>query len=227
MSFGKLESRYRIRGEIETLTPLHIGSGMEEKFSSADLPIVITRDGRPYIPGSSLKGVVRSYAERVLKAVKPSEKVERLVKVTFGYSEREDSQASKLIFRDCLTDSPLKDYRWSVRINRKTKTADSRGLFSYEFVPPGTKFLLEIIGENLSLPELGVLCVGLRPLVEGDGAIGGCKSRGLGAVKLAINSVERVLPEHYINPTKGTEQFDWSVLEERALSALREELGVT
>jgi CRISPR/Cas system CSM-associated protein Csm3 (group 7 of RAMP superfamily) len=44
-------------------TPLRVGSGRGEGLGEADLPIVRGGDRKPFIPGSSLKGVFRSWLE--------------------------------------------------------------------------------------------------------------------------------------------------------------------
>jgi len=46
---------------------LHIGSGTETT-SGVDAGVVRRSDGRPYIPGSSLKGALRSHLERIAQA---------------------------------------------------------------------------------------------------------------------------------------------------------------
>lgn len=57
----KLTGRYFISGHIETLSGLHIG-GNKSAFDigGIDNPVIKTAQGVPYIPGSSLKGKLRS-----------------------------------------------------------------------------------------------------------------------------------------------------------------------
>ena len=59
--------RIRISGEIEALTGLHIGgSSVGLAIGGADNTVVRNAlDGRPYIPGSSLKGKMRGLLDRV------------------------------------------------------------------------------------------------------------------------------------------------------------------
>lgn len=63
---------YRISGTLTTQTPLHIGSGRTEENKGRegeDLPrLLLIRDhqNRPVIPGSSLRGAVRSWIEAML-----------------------------------------------------------------------------------------------------------------------------------------------------------------
>lgn len=74
LSHDMLIRRFRIRGTIRTDTRIHIGSGEEGMvFGDADtFQIKIYKNGisLPYIPGSSLKGIFRSSAEGILKAIK-------------------------------------------------------------------------------------------------------------------------------------------------------------
>ena len=55
----------RITGRLELVSGLHIGAGSEEMhIGGMDNPVIRNRaDGRPYIPGSSLKGKMRSLLE--------------------------------------------------------------------------------------------------------------------------------------------------------------------
>lgn len=61
------EGRLRLHGALITGTALHIGAGGSGDALGTDSPVVRTTGGRPYIPGSSLKGVLRSAAEALLR----------------------------------------------------------------------------------------------------------------------------------------------------------------
>ena len=60
-------------GEIKTISPVHIGAGRTTGlFEPTDLSVLkISRDGNdlPYIPGSSLKGLLRSACEAVIISI--------------------------------------------------------------------------------------------------------------------------------------------------------------
>lgn len=61
-----------IEGVVETVAPLRIGGG-KENFDPASIardPILKDSNERPYIPGSSWKGVFRSTGERILRGRK-------------------------------------------------------------------------------------------------------------------------------------------------------------
>ena len=82
----KYTHRHLARFIIEAVTPLAIGSGQSDIFSDA----LVIRDvnGLPYIPGSSLAGIVRSML--------PEEEA----KLIFGYQEGNGGEGSKIIFTE-------------------------------------------------------------------------------------------------------------------------------
>ncbi|WP_157935528.1 RAMP superfamily CRISPR-associated protein [Kyrpidia spormannii] len=59
-----LQNAWIIRGTLELMSPLHIGVS-ERGAMGMDAKVVRWPDGRPVIPGSSLKGVLRSFLETV------------------------------------------------------------------------------------------------------------------------------------------------------------------
>ncbi|HTG34107.1 MAG TPA: CRISPR-associated RAMP protein Csx7 [Thermoanaerobaculia bacterium] len=61
------QSRVRLEGVLTTWTALHIGAGGSGDALGTDSPVVRTAAGDPYIPGSSLKGVLRSAAEALFR----------------------------------------------------------------------------------------------------------------------------------------------------------------
>jgi CRISPR-associated protein Csm3 len=53
-----------IKGTVEVLTGLHIGGSDDiMKIGGIDNPVIKTANGKPYIPGSSIKGKMRSLLE--------------------------------------------------------------------------------------------------------------------------------------------------------------------
>ncbi len=58
------EKKYLFSGKLVLKTGLHIGGG-QTIFSTSDSPVIRTPDGKPFIPGSSLKGAFRSTVEKL------------------------------------------------------------------------------------------------------------------------------------------------------------------
>jgi len=56
MLMDKFQNRYVVRGIIVAETPIHIGAGNESMNPvEPDNSVIKDKDGKPYIPGSSLK----------------------------------------------------------------------------------------------------------------------------------------------------------------------------
>ncbi len=68
-SFEALNQRYRITARIVTITALRVGAGKAQDPEATDLPILRDARGRPFLPGSSVKGALRSGLERVLRGL--------------------------------------------------------------------------------------------------------------------------------------------------------------
>ena len=62
----RLHNRYCFEGKLILETPLRLSSGRAS--DKTDAPLMRTRDKVPYIPGSSLRGALRSTVERVVAA---------------------------------------------------------------------------------------------------------------------------------------------------------------
>ncbi len=68
MGFSRFVRRTEISGELVCQTGVRIGTGRGGSVGVTDLPVLRDSRGRPVIPGSSLKGVLRSGVEAVLRA---------------------------------------------------------------------------------------------------------------------------------------------------------------
>ena len=61
----QLRNRYIFTGRLVMQTAFHIGGG-RLSLNSSDSPVVLTPEGRPFIPGSSFKGSLRSTTEKMV-----------------------------------------------------------------------------------------------------------------------------------------------------------------
>jgi len=72
----KLIGKLILEGELHCETGLHIGAGKGSlEIGGSDNPVVKDAAGRPYIPGSSLRGKIRSLLEQFSGVAIPSEMV--------------------------------------------------------------------------------------------------------------------------------------------------------
>ena len=65
LSRTDLKSRYRVSGNLVLDTALHLGGG-RNPAKGTDSPILRDGYGKPYIPGSSIKGALRAAVERIV-----------------------------------------------------------------------------------------------------------------------------------------------------------------
>jgi CRISPR-associated protein Csm3 len=72
----KLIGKLILEGEMHCETGLHIGAGKGSlEIGGADNPVVKDSHGRPYVPGSTLRGRIRALLEQATGAAVPSELV--------------------------------------------------------------------------------------------------------------------------------------------------------
>ncbi len=152
--FAKLE----ITGTLEVKTGLHIGgSDAFAAIGAVDSPVI--RDVRtddPIIPGSSLKGKMRTllakyYNEKV--AANPDEDAE-CIKSLFGSAKKGDVHTARLLFSDMFLQNKEElrsaniyratEVKFENTINRTTAVANPRQL---ERVIRGAKFGLNLVYE--------------------------------------------------------------------------------
>jgi len=91
-------------GEMHCVTGLHIGAGKGSlEIGGADNPVVKDAFGRPYVPGSSLRGKLRSLLEQAAGLAVPSELVylskRRGQEVRIHESDRPDDEICLLFGR--------------------------------------------------------------------------------------------------------------------------------
>lgn len=148
---SKYTHRFLARFIIELETPLALSSG--KKDLTTDSLVALDVNGLPYLPGTSIAGVVRSIMD-----AKKSMPI-------FGYQKRNDSRGSEVIFTEgkildskgnvidglnanAFNDELLKEYRnlpirQHVSINSKGVTKNT-GKFDEQVVYAGTRFCFEI-----------------------------------------------------------------------------------
>ena len=66
--FDRFQNRTLIQASLEMQTALAVGSRLSLEPTGTDMPVLKDANGLPFIPGSSIKGVVRFQAERILRA---------------------------------------------------------------------------------------------------------------------------------------------------------------
>lgn len=207
----QLNTIKKITGTITVITGLHIGAGKDSlEIGGLDQPIIknpITDE--PYIPGSSIKGKMRSLLEISRFSSLRSQTREHVAKgkpcacaeagcpacTIFGTSASEkgnDLGPTRLIVRDAvLTDSwreKFKNNELTMEVKYENVIHRVKGVAEHprplERVPSGVQFTFNMsfkVFENDDEKLIEDVYRGLR-LIELD-ALGGCSSRGSGQVR--------------------------------------------
>ena len=178
---------------------MHIGGGSDyAPIGSVDSPFV--RDAltqEPIIPGSSLKGKIRTLLARyrskkyILNSITEDDEI---IKRLFGstspqiisrlqFQDLFVTEESKLLFESIETDTYMGEVKFENTINRVTSVAMPRQI---ERVPAGTKFVFQlvytVIDETEIEEDLKTLRTGIK-LLELD-YLGGHGTRGYGRVTI-------------------------------------------
>ena len=192
--FAKVE----ITGTLEVLTGMHIGgSSAFAAIGAVDSPIVRdTLSDMPMIPGSSLKGKLRTLlAQKYNTNISQSydDDAPEILRL-FGSAKKTAVKRSRLLFRDMVLDNmeELRGYglhsatevKFENNINRVTAIANPRQI---ERAIRGTKFALNIVydmqNETEAAADMKLLAEAMQ-LLEFD-YLGGHGSRGYGKVKIS------------------------------------------
>ena len=171
-----------------------------------------------YLPGSSLKGVIRSHCEKICRTLES-----KSVCDPFENDSQKDSISCSNIFKDkkmeekkyyslscpacrmfgslnfrgrCFIDdayavgeSPEPHIRDGVAIDRFTGAAKGTAKYDYEVITEGT-FETQLHLVNFEMWQLELLIFTLSDLCKGNIRIGMGSSRGLGKIKVDIKKVE-------------------------------------
>jgi len=212
-----LREKVIIRGMVVPLTALHIGWQRSFDPVESDAPVIKDPKGNPFIPGSSFKGVLRSFIEGFLggadlsdhlKPCFPTDNINCIDKENWNKQDLILEKACPVcrIFGSSfmggklkIKDMPVDEKEWhetflrirdGVVIDRDSRTARDKGKYDFEIVSPGVPFLLEIVGDNLEDYEKGLLFIAFDLISQGFGSLGGNVSRGTGRIKIDITEIE-------------------------------------
>lgn len=242
----RFRAHVMITGQLTCLTGLHIGRP-EDGYDVGGMEYPIVRDtmtGYPYIPGSSLKGKLRSLMEWTLGKIEPDGKVHgrfcqdprcvvcRIFGAVAGRNDHEIQAVgpTRLIVRDAFpSEATLEQFVHGGRFLTEIKTETSLDRITAEAtprpierVPRGAQFDLELVYGIYDLNEHGVIDVEnlqyvymALDLLEAS-VLGGGGSRGSG--KIAIENLAAIIKvvDDYQAQADGQELV-WPLVEGRSV----------
>lgn len=226
-SFSPYDYRFLAKVIIEAETPLAIGSGQSTIMT--DSPVIRDVNGLPYIPGSTIAGVIRSMIDQ-----KKSNQI-------FGFQNQNEGHGSEIIFSeakmldsngnpvDCLqpeainNDPLLKKFkelpiRQHVHIN-SSGTAENHNKFDEEIVYKGTRFCFEIEMLAKKEEDLDDFKSFLDKLNDFSFRLGHGSSKGFGAIRvidlkqIQLNLTEPEQLKSYLNKSSKLNDTFWETVE--------------
>jgi CRISPR/Cas system CSM-associated protein Csm3 (group 7 of RAMP superfamily) len=225
--FEKLENRVILEYTIVAKSDLHVGGHSTIEPAEVDNPVIKNSEGYPIIPGSSLKGILRTETERLLRGLDVN------VCNLFDRSKRggcNECAVCKLFGgKDLASSIRIKDstalqkktlIRDGVAIDRQKRKAKDGGKFDLEVVPKGTSFPGKLIIENTGLDayeysKLGAILSLFDFFNSCSGSIGHATSRGFGEVEINVDNFSLISARDYfsgnyngVNYQKGSPEYE-------------------
>jgi CRISPR/Cas system CSM-associated protein Csm3 (group 7 of RAMP superfamily) len=192
--------------------PWHIGSGEKPEPGSREPIPLLRAGGQPVVPGTAVKGLLRSRAEFILRSVglepPPCDKVpcgKCWTCEVFGYGGGEDTGSASVGRRaairlaDAVISSPVATTRTHIAIDRFTGGVLDGALYTMEVLEGGS-FAIEVdllsadIGETRRAEIAAVLRLVLEDLSDGIIGMGGSTARGYGSVRVEFGEASGSLP---------------------------------
>ncbi len=225
--FARLRNQFKLTFNLKVDSPLCIRSG--EESIDPTLPdmrcIRSNKNGEcvVFIPGSSIKGVIRTQCEKIFNILAEKKIVCDIVSDKSNKSNKRSecnsiskdlngeetykalcpackmfgsmSLGGRIKFKDAY---PINNkfkigYRNCVKINRITGAAEGKGLYDFEVVEDG-KFQVTITGDNYELYQLKVLLLALDDINEGYVTFGSSSTRGNG--KMLVEDLKLQIREY-------------------------------
>jgi len=213
----KLVNQCTVELDLETKEPILINSG-DAVVGGPDMTFVRTRRGgkpEPFLPGSSLKGMLRDHAERIARTLKPksvcgvfdSAEVEGC---SWAFDSARDASDyadscpacrlfgslhwegrfhigdAHLVEEDRGTEPELRD---GIGIDRVSGGVAGGAKFDLEVMPAGVRFATQLDLINFEVWQLGWMAYVLRDLMDGKLRIGMGTARGLGRIEGHLRSI--------------------------------------
>lgn len=230
--FGVFENQWEISAKLNLVTPFRIGGGQNAgEYSLSQTPVLLSYDASsqrafPYIPGSSLKGVLRSSLERIIRTFNENKaciavrgkNVNRETKVLcgncficsiFGSMEagpkihvRDSQLTDDMSFGEMIEERPHCATVFKEKFGFYEKQYDSRGrprtfMRSEEIVAADTSFDVNITLDNATEEEVGLVLLALDEFNAKRCYIGGSVSRGNGFADIAdVKVVKKTLQKN-------------------------------
>lgn len=188
--------RLKIKVAFTFSGALHVGAGGNLEIAT-DSPIVTAHNGQPVLPGSSIRGVLRHWAEREMNACNQDQSV---FDSLFGATQNADNQGRLSVYSATLKlPDQAQEIRDHICLDPQTEAVKKGGKFDQAVALPSSgSFVMLYEGDGKGDPELILLkavCEALQADILSFGAKSGIGLGWMQEVKLNYQVYERKIPE--------------------------------
>ena len=185
LNYRQVGRRLMLTGALELTSPCHIGGATAD--ATSDQPLLRDGEGQPYLPGTTLTGLLRSFLERTDSTA---------ARLLFGTTwDDPTGKQARLLLSDARIDtagSVATELRDGVAIDPCRGVAAKNKKYDMELLPVGTHFhlraQLELYGDSgRDRPLLEGLLTLLHALETRQIALGARSRRGFGATGLVAD----------------------------------------
>lgn len=234
IDFDSFSNRWEISAKLTLVTPMRIGGGQNAgAYSLSQTPVMLSYDAQteiaePFIPGSSLKGVLRSTVERIVRTFNEKEacigvgnkKTDRVLcggcDVCYVFGSQEAGSSIKVqdahLSKGMSNKGPLEErphcatkYNknestnlYEVVLDSKNKKKPAIAPRFEEIVASNTSFDIKINLDNADEKDVGMIILALNEFNHKRCHLGGGVSRGNGFAEVLGIRVKRKIVS--INP---------------------------
>ncbi len=189
----RIVSKVVVKGVIKNISPMIIGTGDK----SEEIDILLQRDykGDPFIPGTTLTGVLRHHFSDYFKN---QEFADNFDDYFWGFSKKDGKNnhqgaQSAFIVSDAnmISDTYKIETRDGVRINNETGMAKDKGKYDYETLAPGCEFKfnfkLNIREKFINTEFKKILNTLLHELENSNISLGSMTTKGFGEIEIKLD----------------------------------------
>lgn len=217
---NKIIKRIYIKGDYVLTSPFLTGSGENE---NTDMDLLKNHEGIPFIPGTSIAGVLRNYLGG---GCCECEEEGLFLPVTLLFGKRDKESTQSLLF---VSDGRLKqdsqttiNRRDGIELDFDTRTTAKSAKYDYEIIEPGAvfemrfEFICREMHEDKLINLKHCLYLIVNALENEKISIGAKTRRGLGKGKLEniqILDLDFNDPKTQNDMVKKWVEFDWDSIE--------------
>jgi CRISPR-associated protein (TIGR03986 family) len=229
MSDSNLVARWKIAGVWTLKSNMHLGNGFDELDDREREPgdnddrfySTVAKDynEQPYIPGSSIKGALRNFANQRMQDPAAFKRI-------FGCALNDEKKQSETVagqteFYSAYSIGQAEISKVSrTAIDRCLQTVVDKKLFVNETVVAGTRFSVEIVCQNLNTTDIDLLVSLLEQTnVDSSFSLGAGKSNSAGRVDWKLTKVLKFGSAEFSKwITDNTETDIWNFASDETLS---------